>query len=66
MSTGATELALWWFAAREATATTTSNTTTHVYETEASARRETVTVTVTTTDGREVTGRTEIIVDDQP
>ena len=55
----------WEFGDGES-ATTTSNTTTHVYETEASARRETVTVTVTTTDGREVTGRTEIIVDDQP
>ena len=47
-------------------ATTTGNTTTHVYEAEATARRETVTVTVTTTDGREATGRTEIIIDDLP
>jgi hypothetical protein len=48
------------------TATTSSNVTAHVYGTDDEEKRRTVTVTVTTTDDREATGRTEILVDDNP
>lgn len=47
-------------------ATTTGNTTAHVYDTEDEEQRFTVTVTARTADGREATGRTEILVDDRP
>lgn len=48
------------------TATTSGNTTAHVYDTAEDETARTVTVTVKTADGRTATGRTEILVDDNP
>lgn len=48
------------------TATTSGNVTAHVYETDDEEEPHTVRVTVRTTDGRTATGRTEILVDNNP
>jgi hypothetical protein len=47
-------------------ATTSGNVTAHVYDTDDEETPRTVTVTVRTSDGRTATGRTEILVDDNP